>query len=95
MSKIDFSKDIYRLLGCVDEGGELLEFPDWDVLKELDRREKRRKRASNNDRRVREWMREHPEEVERVRRERHADIPTYCSFCHRLNGQHDEGCPNS
>lgn len=22
------------------------------------------------------------------------DIPTYCIVCRRLNGQHDEGCPN-
>lgn len=68
MPKIDFSKDIYKLLGCITEEGELLEFPDWDVLKELDRREKRKHRTSENTRRVRAWMKEHPEAVERVRK---------------------------
>ena len=77
MAKIDFSKDIYRLLGCVAEGGELLEFPDWDVLKELDRREKRGKRISNNGRKVREWMKEHPDEVQRVK-EAYSDVLTKC-----------------
>ena len=65
-SKIDFSKDIYRLLGCVTEEGEFLDFPDWDVLKELDRREKRKKRVSSGSK-VRTWMKEHPEEVEKIK----------------------------
>lgn len=29
-----------------------------------------------------------------VEKKHEVDIPTYCSFCHRLNGEHDEGCPN-
>jgi len=70
MSKIDFSRDIYKLLGTLTEEGEILPFPDWDVLKELDRREKRSRRISNNGRKVREWMREHPEEVERIKGQR-------------------------
>ena len=70
MSKIDFSRDIYKLLGTLTEEGEILPFPDWDVLKELDRREKRSRRISNNGRKVREWMREHPEEVERIKEQR-------------------------
>ena len=67
MAKIDFSKDIYKLLGTLTEEGEVLPFPDWDVLRELDRREKRGRRISNNGKRVREWMREHPKEVERIK----------------------------
>ena len=94
MPKIDFSRDIYKLLGCVTEEGELLEFPDWDVLKELDRREKRKHRVSEYTRRIREWMREHPDEVARVRERREMNIPTYCSICRRTDGEHDEGCLN-
>jgi len=65
--KVDFSKDIYRLLGTITEEGEVLPFPDWDVLKELDRREKRKHRTSENTRKVRAWMKEHPDEVARLR----------------------------
>lgn len=88
--------DIYKLLGCVAEDGELLDFPEWDLLRELDNREKRknspaRKEANRrshkrnfayrkyNNRYHREvvsprrkatrlWMREHPEEVNEIRR---------------------------
>ena len=65
MVKIAFSRDIYKLLGTLTEEGEVLPFPEWDILKELDRREKRR--AKDRGKKVREWMRGHPEEVERVR----------------------------
>ena len=88
MTKIEFSKDIYKLLGTLTEGGEILSFPDWDTLKELDRREVRKRRDGGNV--VRKWMREHPKEVERIR-EKHI---TYCSVCHRLSGEHDVGCTN-
>ncbi len=68
MPKIRFDKDIYKLLGCVTEEGGVLPYPDWDVLKELDRREKRRVRAKGRGKPLRDWMRNHPEEVECVRR---------------------------
>ena len=67
MPKIDFSKDIYKLLGCVTEEGEVLPFPDWDVLKELDRREKRKTKAKARNVEVRQWMREHPDEVSKLK----------------------------
>ena len=31
MAKIDFNKDVYKLLGTLTEEGEVLPFPDWDV----------------------------------------------------------------
>lgn len=70
MAKIEFNKDIYRLLGAITEEGEVLPFPEWDLLKELDRREKRKHRVNSTGVRVRKWMREHPEEVEYVRKKR-------------------------
>lgn len=66
--KIDFNKDIYKLLGCISEGGELLPFPEWDLLKELDKRERRKVRMRENLKMVRDYMKEHPEEVERVKK---------------------------
>ena len=79
MAKIDFSKDIYRLLGTLTEEGEVLPFPDWDVLKELDRRKKRKHRVNSTSMKVRKWMKEHPKEVERIQRERLSNIPAYCT----------------
>jgi len=73
MAKIEFSKDIYKLLGTLTEEGEVLPFPDWDVLKELDRREKRSRRTSDRGKKVREWMRMHPEEVERIKKQRRVE----------------------
>jgi len=67
MAKIDFKKDIYKLLGTLTEEGEVLPFPDWDVLKELDRREKRKHRTSESTKRVREWMKAHPGEVAKLK----------------------------
>ena len=67
MPKIDFSRDIYKLLGCTDSDGGLLEFAEWDLLKELDRREKRKHRTSESTRKIRAWMKEHPEEVARIK----------------------------
>jgi len=72
--KIDFSKDIYKLLGTLTEEGDVLPFPDWDVLKELDRREKRKFRGDGG-KKVREYMRNHPEEVERIK-ETYSDVLT-------------------
>ncbi len=71
MAKVDFSKDIYKLLGCVGESGELLEFAEWDLLKELDRRGKRKHRDVGG-KRIRNWMREHRSEVN-VIREKYSD----------------------
>lgn len=67
MAKVEFGRDIYKLLGCITEDGELLDYAEWDLLKELDRREKRSRRTSENTRKVREWMREHRSEVEAVK----------------------------
>ncbi len=70
MPKIDFEKDIYRLLGTLTEEGEVLPYPDWDTLKELDRRAKRKHRVGGK--KIRDWMRGHKEEVEAVKR-KHSD----------------------
>lgn len=77
MVKIDFSKDIYKLLGCVTEEGDVLPFPEWDILKELDRREKRKLRTSESTKKVRDWMREHPEEVSKLKKGRSVSVPTF------------------
>ena len=92
MAKIAFDKDISRLLGTITEEGEVLPFPDWDVLKELDRREKRSKR--DGGKRVRKWIREHPEEVTELIERRKLDMHTYCPICHKIGGEHGEGCSN-
>lgn len=77
MSRIDFAGELYSDLSSEeDELTELpdlegLHFPLWDILKEIDRREKRRKRDVENTRRraaTRRYMREHPEIVERLSR---------------------------
>ena len=65
MAKIDFSKDIYKLLGTLTEEGNVLPYPEWDQLKELDRRGKRKHR--DGGKKIRDWMREHGSEVEVVR----------------------------
>ncbi len=72
MAKVDFSKDIYKLLGTLTEEGDVLPYPDWDVLKELDRRAKRKHR--DGGKRVREYMRSHPREVEKVREEHSKEL---------------------
>ena len=44
-----------------------MRFPEWDVLKELDRRSRRSKKRGRRSASVRKWMREHPEAVAEVR----------------------------
>ena len=72
MGKVDFSGEIFSTLA---EGGkskyslselEGYTFPEWDVLRELERRGRRAERERNMN--VREWMRLNPEKVEEIRR---------------------------
>lgn len=36
-----------------------------------------------------------PPEEALVGAKKEESFPTYCPYCRRLNGQHDEGCPYS
>lgn len=71
-SKVDFSHEMFSVLaeGEKVEHPELIEghlqFPLWDILKELDRRVRRSERDRSRD--IRDYMVAHPSEVERVRK---------------------------
>ena len=79
MPKIDFSKDIYKLLGTLTEEGDVLPFPEWDQLKELDRRGKRKHR--DGGKKIRDWMREHPKEVERIKERHSSELARVALLC--------------
>ena len=80
MPEIDFEGEVYSLLHGEGQDTDLteefdLDFPVWDVLKEIDRRSRRagRKRSSvkRPDKRIdiRKYMREHPDYVEKLKSE--------------------------
>lgn len=71
MVRVNFDDDVYKQLqgGLVKSGhvgpeGRPLRFPEWDILKELDRRAKRVSRDKTKQ--VREWMKNNPEKVRKV-----------------------------
>jgi hypothetical protein len=69
---VNFSDDLYSQLSeGSDTSPEVMRFkyPPWDILNELDRRERRGQIVTERDRKVREYIREHPEVVERLRKQ--------------------------
>lgn len=76
---VDFNHELYSLLS--DDGVQSIDesqFPEWDILKEMERQGRRKqyektperlaKRRSYGEKRVRvqKWMEEHPEEVKKL-----------------------------
>lgn len=72
MGKVDFSGEMFSVLAEGSKREHSLsefdnyQFPEWDILRELERRGRRFERDKGKD--IREWMKGHVEEVERVRR---------------------------
>jgi len=74
MGKVDFSDEMFSVLAEGEKVKHSLsefdgyEFPEWDILKELERRNRRSERDKGKN--IREWMRNNPEKVEEIRRKR-------------------------
>lgn len=72
MGVVDFNGEMYSALREGEEQGRVplesanYQFPLWDILKEIDRRTRRAGRDKGGQ--VREYIREHPEAAEEVRR---------------------------
>lgn len=69
--KVDFSQDIFSILAEQEPSSDEpeqpeVQFPLWDVLKEIDRRLRRADRDRGPS--TREYMSAHPEEVERIKK---------------------------
>lgn len=74
MTRLRFKEEPYSLLKSESSLSEklLLEFPEWDVLKELNRRSRRKRRGekkSETSIAVRKYISDHPEIVERLQKE--------------------------
>ena len=67
---IDFSEDLYRLLGVetAAEPGHLYEYPEWDLLREIDRRERQNAHRSGKLKDTREYMRAHPDRIAKLKK---------------------------
>jgi len=70
MGEVDFSTEMFSVLAegeeSPSEANEAHPFPLWDVLKEIDRRMRRGERDKGPG--TREYLRTHPEELERVKK---------------------------
>jgi hypothetical protein len=69
---INFNDDLYSQLS--DGNGTSPDimrwaFPPWDVLAELERRERRGQAITERDIKVREYMKENPDVVEKLRKQ--------------------------
>lgn len=72
MGKVDFSQEIFSILSESEKQEPSpsedvnYQFPLWDILKEIDRRDRRADRDRGKD--IREYMEAHPAVVEKVRK---------------------------
>lgn len=70
---INFNDDLYTQLSEEPTAPpEIMRFdyPPWDILNELDRREKRGQVVTQRGRQVREYIKQHPEVVERLEKQK-------------------------
>ena len=67
---IDFSEDLYRLLGVetAAEPDHLYEYPEWDLLREIDRRERQNANRRSKLKDVRSYMRDNPDRVAELKK---------------------------
>jgi len=72
MSKVNFSNEMFSVLAEGEKSKHPLsefddyQFPEWDILRELGRRNRRTERDKGKD--IREYMRHNPERVEEIRK---------------------------
>lgn len=77
MDKVDFSGEMFSVLAEGEKVEHSLsefdnyQFPEWDILRELGRRNRRTERDKGKD--IRGWMRRNPEKVEEIRK-KHGEL---------------------